>query len=321
MFSKKFDELFEKPQGSFFINSKYRSLFVIGILILSSLLLINGFVLSKQIYDLVTTFNASLETYHRDMEALNASLDYKDTLALKEKGIRLEHQPNYDTVQSYSPKIVDGTIDFGNGYLLKIVDKPYTIDKDSINQLSIKAKKASLDKYSVASVDSLVTYKFQLTNYLDDYNQVTHQTTYYTDTAYQTDSYFSVYLSDNLLNNLNLQVMKEAGAFYEVFPLEKVGQAQTGIIINSSVTHGLFDSNGQEISSTSLTIYKYWLFPDGTGAYVQESKTCYGQLTKDDEVNASESSNLKELDKFSELYDGTQSLLSFMNTTFELQKK
>ncbi|MBO0423088.1 hypothetical protein [Enterococcus plantarum] len=321
LFSKKFDELFEKPKVSFFINRKYKSLFIIGLLLISSVLLLTVLIFPKQLHDMVTNFNSSIETYNRNMEELNESLDYTDTLVLKEKGLKLEHKPNYDNVKSYSPKMINGNIDFGNGYILKIKNNNYTIDKGSFNSLSIKAKEESMDKFHVASVDSLATYKFQITKYLDDYDQETKKTTYYTDTAYQTDSYISVYISDNLLDNLNVQVMKEKGAFYEVLPLTNVGQAQTGIIINSSINHSMFDNNENEIPSTYLTLYKYWIFPDGTGVYVQESKICYGRLTVDNDVNASVTSNLKEIDIFSQLYNGKQSLLTFIDSTFELQKK
>lgn len=94
--------------------------------------------------------------------------------------------------------------------------------------------------------------------------------------------------------------MKEKGSFYEVLTLTNVGQAQTGIIINSSINHSLFDNNDNEIPSIYLTLYKYWIFPDGTDVYVQESKICYCRLTVDNHVNASVTSNLKEIDIFSQ---------------------
>lgn len=321
LFSKKFDELFEKPKLSIFLNRKYKILFIVGVLLVSSILLFTLLILPKQIHDMVANLNSSIETYNRSMEELNESLDYKDTLVLKEKGLKLQYKPNYDNVKTYSPEMIAGDIDFGNGYLLEVKNNNYTIQKDSFNSISVGAKEGSVDKYQVASVDPLVTYKFQITKYLDDYDQKTHEVTYYEDSAYQMDSFISIYISDNLLDNLNVQVMKEKGSFYEVFPLTNLGQVQTGIIINSSIHHSIFDNNDNEIPSTYLTFYKYWLFPDGTGIYVQESKICYGWLTLDKDVNVSATSNLKEIDIFSQLYNDKQSLLFFIDNTFELKKK
>ncbi|TFJ40656.1 hypothetical protein CKN73_06555 [Carnobacterium divergens] len=318
-FSKEFDDLFKKIKLRIFVSQKVKIIFIVGVLLLSGILLVSLVLLPKKIEDSLSKFDSVFDTYNSQMKELNDSLDYKDILALREKGIKTDYKPDYKTAKVYTTEVTNNTINFGNGYSLKVNNSNHSLEKDFSKELEIKAIEGVTHKYQVASVDTLATYKFQLTKYLDDYDQATQKLTFYQDTAYKYDNYVSVYISGNIIDNLNLQVMKEDSAFYEVFPMPKIGQVQTGLIVNTALSHNVLDETGKEIPKTFVTFYKYWIFPDGVGFYVQQSNHFYGTLTYEEDSQNSVKDNLNELDKFSQIFDGTQSMLNWINHTFELE--
>lgn len=315
-YSSKYDALFKKPSISLFPNQRFKIILTVGIVFIAGVWLVSVFFLPKQLEKVASIFNKTFDSYDKQMQELEDSLDYKNVLALREAGLKADYIPDYEKAPAYNIKLEENQININDEYTLTINAKDVAIFSDKSNQV-IKATEGLTHKHQVTSVEQLATYQFSLTKYHDEYNQQTRKMTYFTDTAYQTENYISVYVSGNLIDNLNLGVSKEKGSFYEVFQLPRIGQVQTGIIVNASPSHSFLDENNKEIPMTYVSLCRYWLFPDGVGLYVKQSNSCYGKLTKDDDSEASAEENLKVIDQFTQIFDDTQSMLSWLNYAFE----
>lgn len=320
-FSKEFDALFEKITLRVFVSRKVKLLFAFGILLISSILVLQLIIVPKQLDNTLTKFNKDWAKFDAELDRIDEESPYKDTLPLKKEGIKSKYKPNYDTVKPYKIDVSESKIDFNNGYLLKINDPNAELVDNHGNDLKIKPEKSVTSKHPVPSVDQLATHKFNVINYQQDFDTETMKLTYFEDTSYYSDELGSIYISGNIIDNLNIQVEKDSDAFYAVFPKEKVGDTQTGLIIYAQPSETLLDDNKNVIPQTYVVLYKYWVFPDGVGVYTQQNHHFYGNLTMEKDNKNSDKNNLKTINTFTQLFDDKRSMLTWIDETYTMEIK
>ncbi|MDF0479916.1 hypothetical protein OL233_06380 [Vagococcus sp. PNs007] len=320
-FSKEYDELFEKITLNLFVTLQMKVYFLVGSVLLIGLFLFQSFYLPAQINNTISDFNKIMEEGNKELDRLDEELPYKEILPLRELGLKPIFKLNNTDAEPYQITVSKEKITFGNDYILTINSPNYTLDKDFSKGLKITPIERVSYKHRVPSSDVLSSYKFDVLNYIVNYDTKSEKLTYFTDTAYDSQVYTNIFISENIIDNLSIQVNKDEGAFYKVFPMKNIGNVQTGFIINAEPSDTSVDENNNSIPRTYVGLDKYWIFPDGMGIYVRQQQDFYGDLRSDDKQKSSMENNLEEINIFIQLFDDKRSMYTWLNDTFKLELK
>ncbi len=321
LFSKEFDELFEKITLNLFVNLQMKIYFIVGFLLLIALFLAQTLYLPTKVSNALSDLNKTMEEGNKELDRLNEELPYREVLPLRELGLKPTFKVDYTNVEPYQITVSKEKITLGNDYVLTINNPNYTLERDYSKELKIAPVEGVTHKHQVPITDVLSTYKFDVLNYIVDYDTKSEQLTYFTDTAYDSQVYTNIFISGNIIDNLSIQVLKDDYAFYEVLPMKNIGNVQTGFIINAEPSENSIDENNNIIPMTYVGLDKYWIFPDGVGIYVRQQQSFYGNLRSDDKQISSMENNLEEINTFTQLFDDRRSMYTWLSDTFNLELK
>lgn len=318
-FSKEFDDLFEKITLNLFVSLQMKIYFVVGFLLLIALFLAQTIYVPTKLNKSLSDLDRIMEEGNKELDRLNEELPYKEVLPLRESGLKPTFKVDYTDVEPYQITVSKEKIIFGIDYNLTINSSNYALDKDYSKELKITPVEGVTHKHQVPITDVLSTYKFNVLNYITNYDTKSEQLTYFTDTAYDSQVYTNIFISGNIIDNLSIQVLKDDRAFYEVLPMKNIGNVQTGFIINAEPSENSIDENNNIIPMTYVGLDKYWIFPDGVGIYIRQQQSFYGSLSNDEtQVNSMEN-NLEEISTFTQLFDDKRSMYTWLNETFKLE--
>ncbi|MDR2976263.1 MAG: hypothetical protein LBV19_02985 [Streptococcaceae bacterium] len=293
-FSVQFDELFEKPKLKAYNSAKMRILLAVGVIAVAFAAAapsVFHYLSVKKTADTVKDAQTVMESVQKNLDEFDESLPYTEVMILRSK-VYLDQKPNYRNPKAYQLKIDDSGIDFGNGYVLHAQSSKglYPGYPDP----SLEVKPTPDDEY--VGVDVLAQYVFAENAYVDLPS--------------------AVYISGNLISNLEIQVDKSKGSWAEVLKKEDDPTGvKTGYMLNYHAAHAAASSDDITASDKNfLQIYRYWIFPDGVGIYLMESGFPKKDLLKSEMQKLSSSD---QLNLANEAADGAYSGLA---TNFELVK-
>lgn len=260
LFSRKFDSLFEEPQIKIFNSKKEKLLSLIAVIVIARA------AMAPAISLIIVIKNSQhlLELSSKRMDRIKNSLPYTEEKLL-EKNIFLNPKPNYSQSKYYKLSLKNEGIDFGNGYELK-VNSSLSLNKEYSNP-DLKVKAVSDED---ASSDLLAMYNTKGEEYNSDYELPENVT---------------VFISGNLISTETTQLSKTPGSWATVLPLKKIdNKIYSGYILN------YVEEGNDGMQDRSITIKKYWIFPDGVGMEVRETFLMEDKVDKREFIRL----NLKE---------------------------
>ncbi|MFZ8765717.1 hypothetical protein [Enterococcus asini] len=296
-FSDLYDELFEKIPFRMFENKRNKHLTLIALIAISCALAAPFVTAGITMVSSAVIFSVA----QKKLDRLEAEQPFVSHDIFKEN-LLLRTQPNYQKSQPYKMSSTATEVDFGNGYTLQVSDA--TIAENNLNQNKI----TPAEGYN--SVENVISYQIATRQVPSRFNSTTQKYEYDEAAGFDTTAYIMLRMTGNLIESVDMQEMKESGSFLKLIPQKAIGETQTGLVINYYPMHNSFDENNQEIPESFVNIVKYWLFPDGVGAYVDIQQSFLNHFKWDDNVTSRQ--NLVDFDQF------TRQTVSQLEADFQL---
>ncbi|GAX47556.1 hypothetical protein [Pseudolactococcus reticulitermitis] len=297
-FSAKFDDLFEKPIVKAIDDKKIRYLLLLAVIAVSLSIVVPSLFaiqMAKNMPDILEATQKMMESGQKALDKIEAKQSWTDIEILKEK-VYLEHKPDYKHAKNYNIQFKGNTLDFGNGYIMKLTDFD-EVDTSELADVRVKATEDYLGDQRLLQISK--EYPFRMREIDSDTQEL-----YEVETDVETE-FFSLFINGNIIDELEVQKSKTEGSFVKVLPQDTIGEVKTGLILTyephttyynpetnvltNKVSKDDMTPDIKEYPEGFLTIRKYWIFPDGVGVETYMSSFYLGNFSLDESSKTSQS--------------------------------